>query len=53
MYDSRSDHPHRGVHWDRANYGRESKFVDYNVFGRTYRSVHQEPAPDYDDDDEG
>lgn len=48
MFDSRTDAPDKGVHWRRANYKRERMFVNYNTFGRTFRSEHQAPAPDFD-----
>lgn len=49
MYDSRTDAPHRGVHWMRANSRRENLFSGYDTLGVTYRQAHQEPAVDEGD----
>lgn len=56
MYDSRSENGSR-KHAPRWNGRRESLFAGYNVFGPTYRTLHQAPAltieeqiRDYQDD---
>ena len=51
MFDSRTDAPFGGVHHERANYRREAMMAEHGKHMVPYRALHQEPAPDYDEDD--